>query len=62
MTCTGTYTVTDADGTAGSVTNTATSHGQAGDIPVVSPPDAVTLVVGSELSLRLEKSADDSRT
>ncbi|MEW1690501.1 hypothetical protein ACIQOF_08685 [Streptomyces sp. NPDC091265] len=61
MTCTGTYTVTDADGTAGSVTNTATAQGQAGDTPVVSPPDTVTLPVQSGPGVRLEKSADDTQ-
>ncbi|MFF3175731.1 hypothetical protein ACFVQ0_24245 [Streptomyces sp. NPDC057900] len=60
-TCTGTYTVTDEDAAQGSVTNTATAQGQAGETPVVSEPDDVTVVVGSELSLRLEKSADDTR-
>nr|WSW68374.1 hypothetical protein OG461_20395 [Streptomyces sp. NBC_00995] len=60
-TCTGTYTITDADADQGSVTNTATAHGQAGQVRVESPPDEVTLVVGSESSLRLEKSADDTR-
>ncbi|OKI48049.1 hypothetical protein A6A29_03060 [Streptomyces sp. TSRI0281] len=61
MTCTGTYTVTEADGTAGSVTNTATAHGDAGGTPVVSPPDDVTLPVQSGPGIRLEKSADDTR-
>ncbi|ROQ63234.1 putative repeat protein (TIGR01451 family) [Streptomyces sp. 840.1] len=61
MTCTGTYTVTDADGTAGSVTNTATAQGKDGGTPVVSPPDDVTLPVRSGPGLRLEKSADDTR-
>ncbi len=60
-TCTGTYTVTDADAAAGSVTNTATAHGQADGTRVTSPPDDVTIVVGSELGLRLVKSADDTR-
>ncbi|MGW1036335.1 DUF7507 domain-containing protein [Streptomyces antibioticus] len=60
-TCTGTYTIVAADATAGSVTNTATAQGQAGTTPVVSPPDDVTVLVESELGLRLEKSADDSR-
>ncbi|WP_159012329.1 DUF7507 domain-containing protein [Streptomyces sp. NRRL F-5123] len=60
-TCTGTYTVTDADADAGSVTNTATAQGQADGTQVTSPPDDATVAVASELGLRLEKSADDSR-
>ncbi|MFI0896960.1 hypothetical protein [Streptomyces sp. NPDC020983] len=60
-TCEGTYTVTDADADAGSVTNTATAQGQADDVQVTSPPDHATVIVASELGLRLEKSADDSR-
>ncbi|WP_406013846.1 hypothetical protein OG520_18040 [Streptomyces sp. NBC_00984] len=61
MTCTGSYTVTQADGTAGSVTNTAAAHGQADGTPVQSPPDDVTLEVRSGPGVRLEKSADDTR-
>ncbi|MCX5401986.1 hypothetical protein [Streptomyces sp. NBC_00102] len=60
-TCTGTYTITEADAVQGSVTNVATAHGQSGTTPVESPPDDVTLVVASELSLTLDKSADDTR-
>ncbi|MET9357418.1 hypothetical protein ABZY14_31250 [Streptomyces sp. NPDC006617] len=60
-TCTGTYTITDADAGKGSVTNTATAQGQFDGRQVVSPPDDVTVIVASELGLRLEKSADDSR-
>ncbi|WP_285566604.1 hypothetical protein OG521_03565 [Streptomyces sp. NBC_01463] len=60
-TCTGTYTVTDQDAAQGSVTNVATAQGRAGETAVQSPPDNVTLVVGSELSLHLDKSADDNR-
>ncbi|MFF2011879.1 hypothetical protein ACFVWY_22740 [Streptomyces sp. NPDC058195] len=61
MTCTGTYTVTAADGAAGSVTNRATARGRADDTPVESPPDEVTLPVQSGPGVRLEKSADDTR-
>ncbi|WP_392675861.1 hypothetical protein [Streptomyces sp. LN785] len=61
ITCTGNYTVTAADATAGSLTNTATAQGQAGTTPVTSPPDEVTLPVQSGPGIRLEKSADDTQ-
>ncbi|MFE4669361.1 hypothetical protein ACFRI7_31520 [Streptomyces sp. NPDC056716] len=61
MTCTGTYTITDADGQAGSVTNTATATGDSGGTPVTSPPDDVTLPVTPGPSLGIEKSADTSQ-
>ncbi|MFG3528716.1 hypothetical protein ACGF8B_18470 [Streptomyces sp. NPDC047917] len=61
MTCTGSYTVTEADGTAGSVTNTATAHGRDNGTQVDSPPDEVTLEVQAGPGVRLEKSADDTR-
>ncbi|MFE7618691.1 hypothetical protein [Streptomyces sp. NPDC057496] len=60
-TCTGTYTITDADAERGSVTNVATAHGRSGGEDVKSKPDDVTVTVASELGLRLEKSADDTR-
>ncbi|MFJ2897831.1 hypothetical protein ACIO87_23435 [Streptomyces sp. NPDC087218] len=60
-TCTGTYTVTAADAEHGSVTNVATAHGRSGGRDVESEPDDVTVLVASQLGLRLEKSADDSR-
>ncbi|MFB7952301.1 hypothetical protein [Streptomyces sp. NPDC056045] len=60
-TCTGTYTITDADAEQGSVTNVATAHGRSEGRDVQSKPDDVTVPVASELGLRLEKSADDSR-
>ncbi|MDK0521142.1 hypothetical protein [Streptomyces sp. ML-6] len=61
MTCTGSYTVTEADGEAGSITNTATAHGLSGDDPIDSPPDDVTLETRAGPGIRLEKSADDTR-
>ncbi|WP_328912374.1 MULTISPECIES: DUF7507 domain-containing protein [unclassified Streptomyces] len=61
ITCTGSYTVTAADGVAGSLTNTATAHGQAGTTPVTSPPDDVTLPVQAGPGIRIEKSADETR-
>ncbi|MEU3710573.1 DUF7507 domain-containing protein [Streptomyces catenulae] len=61
MTCTGTYTVTDADAEAGSVTNTAVAHGTGPEGPVDSPPDEVTLPVQRGPGLRLEKTTDEGR-
>ncbi|MEV5198796.1 hypothetical protein [Streptomyces sp. NPDC053720] len=61
MTCTGSYTVTQADGEAGSVTNTATAHGSDNGTRIDSPPDDVTLEVQAGPGVRLEKSADDTR-
>ncbi|MFD7383868.1 DUF7507 domain-containing protein [Streptomyces anulatus] len=61
MTCTGTYTVTAADGRAGSVTNTATASGDSDGTPVTSPPDEVTLPVAPGPSLGIEKSADTTQ-
>ncbi|MFJ3281131.1 DUF7507 domain-containing protein [Streptomyces halstedii] len=61
-TCTGTYTVTEADGLAGSVTNTALAHGTTpGGTTVDSPPDSRTIGVATSLALSLTKSVDDSR-
>lgn len=45
--CHGTYTVTDADAAAGSVTNVATAGGLAGTAPVTSAPVSATIVVGA---------------
>ncbi|MDI3387787.1 SpaA isopeptide-forming pilin-related protein [Streptomyces sp. B-S-A8] len=61
MTCTGTYTVTEADAETGSVTNTATAHGRSNGTDVNSPPDEVTLPVQRGPGLRLEKTTDESR-
>ncbi|TSB24302.1 DUF11 domain-containing protein [Streptomyces benahoarensis] len=61
MTCRGTYTVTDADADAGSVTNTAIAHGTGPGGPANSPPDEVTLPVQRGPGLRLEKTTDESR-
>ncbi|SCD28418.1 MULTISPECIES: DUF7507 domain-containing protein [unclassified Streptomyces] len=62
MTCTGTYTVTEADGLAGSVTNTALAHGTTpGGTMVDSPPSEVTLPVQRGPGLRLEKTVDEDR-
>ncbi|MFG2611160.1 DUF7507 domain-containing protein [Streptomyces anulatus] len=61
MTCTGTYTITEADGQAGSVTNTATATGDSDGTPVTSPPDELTLPVTPGPSLGIEKSADTTQ-
>ncbi|MBM7518723.1 DUF7507 domain-containing protein [Nocardioides nitrophenolicus] len=59
VTCTATYTVTQADVDAGSLTNTATAgatppHGE----PVASPPDTETLPIPARPALSLVKSSD----
>ena len=43
MTCTATYTVTNADITAESITNTAYASGRSGDTPVTSDPGSATV-------------------
>ena len=65
MTCSATYTLTQADVDARVVTNTATAAGQAPNpadpdnpIPVVSPPDSVEVSAGSAPVLAVEKSVD----
>ncbi|MEU9337121.1 hypothetical protein AB0D49_28810 [Streptomyces sp. NPDC048290] len=60
-TCTGTYTVTEADAEAGRVTNTASATGTSGGDPVRSPEDQVTLPVGAAAKLQLTKETDTSR-
>ncbi|MFE7411354.1 DUF7507 domain-containing protein [Streptomyces laurentii] len=57
-TCTGTYTVTEADAVAGSITNTAMATGIEPDgNPVNSPPDTVTLEVVSVSSMTIDKTS-----
>ncbi|MFR9724129.1 lectin-like domain-containing protein [Streptomyces sp. MS19] len=59
VTCTGSYVVTAADGTAGSVTNTAVADGTSGGATITSPPDSVTVGVAPapSASIALDKSA-----
>ncbi|MEU7021489.1 hypothetical protein ABZ990_12625 [Streptomyces sp. NPDC046203] len=44
--CTGTYVITSADGTEGSVTNTATATGSSDGTTITSPETEVTLPIG----------------
>lgn len=46
-TCSGTYTITASDGTAGSVTNTATATGRTDGETITSPETQLTLPVGA---------------
>ncbi|MBD0676505.1 hypothetical protein BU198_38870 [Streptomyces sp. CBMA156] len=63
VTCTATYTVTQADLDAGSIKNTATGHGTApGDTAAtVSPPDSATVTTTSSPGLKVVKSATTSQ-
>ncbi|MEZ7002058.1 hypothetical protein [Streptomyces sp. AD55] len=63
LTCTGTYTVTQADLDVGSVENTATGHGTAPDetTPTTSPPDSATVGVAADPALKVVKSGHSSR-
>ncbi|MHC5903963.1 DUF7507 domain-containing protein [Streptomyces sp. S6] len=60
VTCTATYTVTQADVDAGKITNSATATGvpPQGDTPVTSPPGTTTVNVDQKPGLKVEKSAD----
>ncbi|WP_050370621.1 DUF7507 domain-containing protein [Streptomyces acidiscabies] len=60
VTCTATYTVTQADADAGKITNSATTTGvpPQGDMPVTSPPGTSTVNVDQKPGLKVEKSAD----
>ncbi|MFF7458181.1 DUF6923 family protein [Kitasatospora sp. NPDC008115] len=63
LTCTASYTVTQADLDAGSIKNTATAHGTApGDTaPTVSQPDSATVTATSAPALKVVKSATTSQ-
>ncbi|MGJ5898907.1 beta strand repeat-containing protein [Streptomyces niveiscabiei] len=60
VTCTATYSVTQADVDAGKITNSATTTGvpPQGDTPVTSPPGTTTVNVEQKPGLKVEKSAD----
>ncbi|MGW4033304.1 DUF7507 domain-containing protein [Streptomyces sp. NPDC004838] len=62
LTCTASYTVTQADLDAGSIENTATAHGTPpGETdPMVSEPDTATVGVTSDSDLKVVKSASTS--
>ncbi|KAB8166971.1 hypothetical protein FH609_011205 [Streptomyces sp. 3MP-14] len=59
MTCHGSYVVTEEDVARGSVTNTAVASGTIGETVVTSPPDRVTVDLGSVVGLALTKSVED---
>lgn len=65
VTCSATYTVTQADVDNGSLTDTATAHGippattaDPNPAPAVSPPSAVTIAATTSASLTIDKSTD----
>ncbi|MEU3711912.1 DUF7507 domain-containing protein [Streptomyces catenulae] len=62
-TCTGTYTVTAADASAGHVDNTAMAHGRSNGTPVESPTSSARIdIVTSRPALTIKKTVDSSRT
>jgi uncharacterized repeat protein (TIGR01451 family) len=60
ITCTASYTVTQADLDAGSVTNTATASGSFGGNPVTSGPDSETATATQSPALNVTKSETSS--
>ncbi|MEV7212301.1 hypothetical protein AB0O31_04325 [Kitasatospora cineracea] len=61
VTCTASYTVTDADVRAGHITNRAVAHGSSGGEPVESPEAEQVLPLNDDYGLLLEKHVDDTR-
>ena len=59
VTCTGSYTTTQADVDAGSVTNTATGHGSYNGSPVDSNIAGVTITVGTPKTRVIVANGDD---
>jgi hypothetical protein len=59
-TCTGHYTITEADARRGYLANTAVAHGTADEGPVVSPESQVILPLNDDFGLLLDKRVDDS--
>src|SRR5207253_2903721 len=57
ITCTASYTATQADLDAGSVTNIASAHGSFNGTPVNSPTDSATVTATQTKSLSLTKTA-----
>ena len=60
ITCTASYTVTQADLDAGSVINTATGSGTFGATTVTSPSDSVTISANQTRALTIDKTSTDS--
>ncbi|WP_148283114.1 MULTISPECIES: hypothetical protein [Kitasatospora] len=61
VTCTVSYTVTDADVRRGYLTNTAVAHGDSDGGPVESPEARHELPLNDDFGLLLEKHVDDER-
>lgn len=58
LTCTGSYTVTQADLDAGQIINSATASSPLGGTPVTSPPDSVSIPAVQSPALEVVKAAE----